>query len=122
MKLQVTRHSAFPVLAGLLLLLAACATRQPPLPPLPPGPLAEADAAMEDMIARQQMPGGVLWIEQSGHASYHRAHGQRALEPRAEPLDEATIYDAASLTKAVVTATLVQMLREQGKLDVDAPL
>src|SRR6478609_7256807 len=102
----------------LSLLLAACAHQ----PSLAPTPLAEADRAMQAMIDGRQMPGGQLWIEQAGRAPYHRAYGQRAVEPAAEPLDEATIFDAASLTKAVVTATLVQILREQGRLDVDAPL
>jgi len=99
------------------LLLAACAHK----PSLAPAPLAEADRAMQAMVDARQMPGGQLWIERAG-ARHHRAYGQRATEPVAEPLDEATVFDAASLTKAVVTATLVQILREQGRLDVEAPL
>ena len=100
------------------LLLAACATPRH----LPPAPLAEADRAVQSMIDAHQMPGGALWIEQLGVGSYHRAYGQRAVEPLPEPLDEQTIFDAASLTKVVVTSTLVQVLRQQGKLDVEAPL
>lgn len=104
------------------LLLAACST-PPHLPShLPPAPLAEADRAVQSMIDAHQMPGGALWIEQLGVGSYHRAYGQRAVEPQPEPLDEQTIFDAASLTKVVVTSTLVQVLRQQGKLDVEAPL
>ena len=101
------------------LLLAACATRPPTLPA---GPLAEADKAVQAMIDAHQMPGGELWIEHVGSGSYHRAYGLRAVEPRPEPADESTIYDAASLTKPIVTATLAQVLRERGQLDVDAPL
>lgn len=103
------------LLLSLGLALAACA-------PLPRQPLVEADAAMWAMIDAQQMPGGALWIEQLSNGSYHRAYGLRAVKPSPEPLDETTIFDAASLTKAVVTAPLVQVLREQGRLDVDAPL
>ncbi len=44
------------------------------------------------------------------------------VEPTPEVLDETTVFDAASLTKPVVTATLVQWLREHGQLDIDAPL
>ncbi|WP_077032806.1 serine hydrolase [Pelomonas sp. KK5] len=104
------------------LLLAACALPPPPRATLDPVPLAEADQAVQAMIDSKQMPGGALWIEQIGVGSYHRAYGQRAVEPLPEPLDEQTIFDAASLTKAVVTSTLVQVLREQGKLDVEAPI
>ena len=106
--------------AGLLAaaLLASCAHH----PSLAPEPLTEADAAVERFIAQGQLPGAALWIERVGHSSHHRAYGQRAVEPVPEPLDEATVFDAASLTKPVVTATLVQLLRERGQLDVEAPL
>lgn len=99
-------------------LLAGCAHRGALLP----GPLAEADAAVERFIAQRQLPGAALWIERLGHGSHHRAYGQRAVDPAPEPLDEATVFDAASLTKPVVTATLVQLLRERGQLDLEAPL
>jgi CubicO group peptidase (beta-lactamase class C family) len=100
------------------LLLAGCAHR----PTLVPQALAQADAAIERFIAQREMPGAVLWMERMGHGSHHRAYGQRAIEPAPEPMDEATVFDAASLTKPVVTATLVQLLREQGRLDLEAPL
>lgn len=98
-------------------LLAGCAA-----PGLAPAPLHEADAAVERFIAQGQLPGATLWIERVGHGSHHRAFGRRAVDPALEPLDEATVFDAASLTKPVVTATLVQLLRERGELDVEAPL
>jgi CubicO group peptidase (beta-lactamase class C family) len=110
-----------PVIAlGLLsaALLTGCALQ----PALPPEPLAQADQAVERLIAQRQLPGAAVWIERMGHGSYHRAYGQRAVDPAPEPLDEATIFDAASLTKPVVTATLVQLLRERGLLDMEAPL
>lgn len=99
-------------------LLAGCALQ----PPLAPAPLAQADQAVERFIAQRQLPGATLWIERVGHGSHHRAYGQRAVDPAPEPLDEATVFDAASLTKPIVTATLVQLLRERGQLDVEAPL
>jgi CubicO group peptidase (beta-lactamase class C family) len=110
-----------PAVAGSLLaaaLLAGCAHR----PALAPAPLAQADAAVARFIAQGQLPGATLWIERVGHGSHHRAYGQRAVDPAPEPLDEATVFDAASLTKPVVTATLVQLLRERGQLDMEAPL
>ncbi len=106
--------------AGLLAaaLLASCAHG----PELEPAPVAEADAAVERFIAQGQLPGAAVWIERLGHGSHHRAYGRRAVDPAPEPLDEATVFDAASLTKPVVTATLVQLLRERGQLDMEAPL
>ncbi|MDR7296331.1 MULTISPECIES: serine hydrolase [Roseateles] len=99
-------------------LLSGCALQ----PALAPRPLAQADAAVERFIAQGQLPGAALWIERVGRGSHHRAYGRRAVDPQPEPLDEATVFDAASLTKPVVTATLVQLLREQGRLDLEAPL
>lgn len=100
---------------ALTLVLAACAGA----PRLAPEPLARADAAMLKFISAEQMPGGVLWIGQ-GAASYHRAYGMQAAGGT-EPVREDTVFDAASLTKPVVTATLVQILRERGLLAMDAP-
>ncbi|MBA4342098.1 MAG: hypothetical protein C0423_08105 [Methylibium sp.] len=117
-----TRHAAFrPVVASALALLLSACAQVPLQSSAARAPLAEADAAIQAMIDARQMPGGQLWIEQSGH-SHHRAYGLRAEQPAPEPADEATLYDAASLTKVIVTATLVQRLREQGNLDIEAPL
>ena len=98
-----------------VLILAACASP----PPLAPEPLARADAAMQKFIDAGQMPGGVLWIGR-GEASYVKAFGMKAAGG-AEPVEADTVFDAASLTKPVVTATLVQILRERGLLEMDAP-
>ena len=40
-----------------------------------------------------------------GQVVFHRAAGMRALEPERSPLREDTIFDLASLTKVVATAT-----------------
>lgn len=111
-----------PWLAALTL-LAACAPLPPtvPITALAPAPLAAIDAAIGRFIAAEQMPGAQFWLERDG-LSYHRAYGARALLPAVEALDEDTVFDAASLTKVVVTATAVQLLRERGRLDMEAPL
>ena len=100
----------------LVVLIAGCATA----PQLAPAPLARADAAMQQFIDAGQMPGGVLWI-QHGEASHHKAFGAQSAGGN-DPVTEDTIFDAASLTKPVVTATLVQVLRERGLLDIDSPV
>ncbi|MBV8502505.1 MAG: beta-lactamase family protein [Paucibacter sp.] len=112
-----SRHLALPLTALLLaLLLAACASA----PQLPPEPLTRADAAVQRFIDAGQMPGGVLWIERGGN-SHHRAFGTKAAGGT-DRVTEDTVFDAASLTKVVVTSTLVQVMRERGLLDMDAPV
>jgi CubicO group peptidase (beta-lactamase class C family) len=81
--------------------------------------LAAMDAAINDAIASNQCPGGVLWLEHNG-AAYHKAFGNRALVPAREPMTEDTIFDAASLTKVIATTPAVMILVERGKINLDA--
>ena len=97
----------------LALLLAACATVTPPKPAV--------DAAILDAIAAGRIPGGVLWIEHED-AVYHRAFGNRAIEPAVEEMTADTIFDAASITKVVATTPSIARLIERGKVSLDAPV
>ncbi len=83
--------------------------------------LAEIDAAIHNAISNRALPGAVLWLE-SQTSNYHRAYGQRAVLPEAEPMTEDTIFDAASLTKVVATAPAILLLVERGRIRVDAPV
>ncbi len=81
--------------------------------------LAQIDAAISLAISDGRCPGGVVWIERRG-AAYHRALGDRAVEPEREPMTEDTVFDAASLTKVIATTTAVMKLVEQGRVALDA--
>ncbi len=83
--------------------------------------LTAMDTAISNAITAGNTPGVVVWLERNGVA-YHRAYGSRALVPGREPMTEDTVFDAASLTKAVATAPAVMKLMEQGRIDLDAPL
>lgn len=89
--------------------------------PLDAQALRGLEALIDDAIQSQRIPGALLWVERDGVA-WHIALGQRAVEPRAEALDASTIFDAASLTKPVVTTTLVMQALERGAIAVDDPL
>src|ERR1041385_3776194 len=67
---------------------------------LRPEKLEEMDEAIKEAIAEKRCPGGVLWFEHRG-ASYHKAYGNRAVEPNDEPMTEDTIFDAAWLRKVL---------------------
>lgn len=48
--------------------------------------------------------------------------GQAQLSPQVEELRDGLYYDLASLTKVLVTTTLVLQLLENGKLDIDSSI
>ena len=79
------------------------------------------DTAINRAIADKKCPGGVLWLEHRG-ASYHKAYGNRALVPGAEPMTEDTIFDAASLTKVIACTPAVMLLVERGQVKLDEPV
>ena len=86
-----------------------------------PAKLAAMDAAVTNAIASGRLPGGVLWLERRGD-SHIQAYGQRSVRPNREPMTVDTVFDAASLTKAVVTTPCILRLVEQGRVDLDAPV
>jgi uncharacterized protein YbbC (DUF1343 family)/CubicO group peptidase (beta-lactamase class C family) len=79
------------------------------------------DNPINRAIAEKKLPGGVLLVEHDGKVLVHRAYGNRALAPKIEPMTKDTIFDAASLTKAVATAPSIWLLIERGKVQLDAP-
>jgi len=78
--------------------------------------LKKIDAAVEQAIQRKQVAGAVVLVGRDGKVAYFKAHGQRAVEPSSEPMTRDTIFDMASLTKPIATATSVLKLVEQGKI------
>ncbi|MFN7140115.1 MAG: serine hydrolase domain-containing protein, partial [Limisphaerales bacterium] len=86
-----------------------------------PDKLGEIDAAIEQAIADQKCPGGVVWLERDG-AVYNKAYGRRAVQPDSEPATLDTIYDAASLTKVCATTPAIMILVERQRVNLDAPV
>ena len=80
------------------------------------------DSIVEDAIHDGQVPGAVVLVWHDGQVIYRKAIGHRALEPRREPMTADTIFDIASLTKVVGTATAVMQLVERGELRLNDPV
>ncbi len=78
--------------------------------------------AVDQAIASKKLPGAVVLINHDGKTVFEHAYGDRALEPKVEPMTEDTIFDMASLTKCLVTATAIMQLYEQHKLAFDDPV
>ena len=76
-------------------------------------------------VATHRPPGAVVLIGHNNHIVFEQAYGDRKLanEPgldgkpsRAEPMTEDTIFDMASLSKCLSTATAIMQLYEAGKI------
>jgi len=78
--------------------------------------LNQIDALVEADIAAKKLPGAVVLVGRKGKIVFRKAYGNRSLVPTVEKMTVDTIFDVASLTKPVATATSIMILVEQGKL------
>lgn len=81
-----------------------------------------ADRAIETGLTRGDAPGAVLLVGKGNAIVYERAYGNRSLKPTTQPMTADTIFDLASITKPLATATSVLILADRGKIDLSAPI
>src|SRR5256714_12243502 len=84
--------------------------------------LAQIDQVVQQAIERKETPGAVVLVGRRGRVVWRRAYGARAVEPAREEMTTETIFDLASLTKIVATATSVMILIERGQVRLNDPL
>jgi len=84
--------------------------------------LTVAETLVADAVARQGVPGAVLLVGRRGAVALRKVYGHAVLRPAPVPMTVNTIFDLASLTKPVATATSVMQLVEQGRVELDAPV
>ena len=94
----------------------------PPPPSLPAATLAAIAEAAAGAISRNEVPGAVIAVVHGGNLLFLHAYGLLRSGPAPQPLAVDTVFDLASLTKAVATAPCVHLLAAQGKLRLDAPV
>ena len=105
----------------LALVFTALPEARPESVGLDPERLALVGAAVESAVAKGQVPGAVVLVGREGKVVHVKAAGMRAVEPVLEPMTRDTIFDLASLTKPVATATSVMLLVERGRVKLDDP-
>lgn len=107
-------------LTAVLALLFALA---PPAcsPQEPARGLSAIDGIVAHAMEEKRLPGAVVEIGHGGHVIFDRAYGMRSSTPAPQPMTKDTIFDLASLTKPLVTATAIMQLSQQGKLQLDDP-
>ena len=80
------------------------------------------DKILESAVEQGEVPGAVLVVGHQGRIVYRKAFGSRSLEPVREPMTIDTVFDIASMTKCVATATAVMQLVEQGRVRLNDPI
>jgi uncharacterized protein YbbC (DUF1343 family)/CubicO group peptidase (beta-lactamase class C family) len=84
--------------------------------------LAFIDKAVSESVERKETPGAVVLVARRGGVVWRKAYGSRALVPAREQMTVDTVFDLASLTKVVATATSVMILVERGKIRLGDPV
>ncbi|MFK7987732.1 MAG: serine hydrolase [Sandaracinaceae bacterium] len=93
-------------------------------PPVPVIRLAAEDEDALDALMSRHLeagaaPGAVVVLGRGDGVVFRRAYGRRAIDPEVERMSVDTVFDLASVTKAVATATSVMRLVQEGRLDLD---
>jgi uncharacterized protein YbbC (DUF1343 family)/CubicO group peptidase (beta-lactamase class C family) len=113
------------LVAGLLLVAphfawAESTTRLPQAAPaavgLDAGTLGQIDGAVQEGIDKGLLPGAVVLVVRQGKIAFRKAYGLRSKQPAEEAMTTDTVFDLASLTKPIATATSIMILLEGGKL------
>jgi len=84
--------------------------------------LGQMDAVIQESIAQHKLPGAVVVVGRKGRIVWRKAYGSREVEPVREAMTVDTVFDLASLTKVVATATSIMILLERGKLRLSDPV
>jgi CubicO group peptidase (beta-lactamase class C family) len=108
--------------AVLAVLLVAGATTAAHAQPPRWSEAAAIDAVAREAIAAGRLPGCVVVIGTRDAVLWRRAYGQRALLPAPAPMLEDTVFDLASLSKAVATTIAAMILVERGTIRLDDPV
>ena len=107
---------------ALLLAVAVAAIAGPATSDFDATRLSRIDGVVAEAIANGELPGAVVLVGRGDSVVFRRAYGNRAILPSREPMTADTVFDVASLTKPVVTATSVMILVERGRLSLADPV
>jgi uncharacterized protein YbbC (DUF1343 family) len=77
------------------------------------------DQAVARSMDEGNMAGCVVLVGRGAGIVFEKAYGHRSIEPEAEKMTIDTVFDIASLTKPLATATAIMILAERGKLKLD---
>jgi uncharacterized protein YbbC (DUF1343 family) len=77
---------------------------------------SDLEALVQQGIDANQMPGCVICVGRRSKIAYLKAFGERQVAPEPEAMTTDTVFDMASITKPVATATSIMSLVERGQI------
>jgi uncharacterized protein YbbC (DUF1343 family)/CubicO group peptidase (beta-lactamase class C family) len=80
------------------------------------------DAVADEMMENEETSGVVIAVGRRSGIAYMKAFGDRQVEPERLPMELDTVFDMASITKCVATATSMALLYDQNKYALDDPI
>lgn len=80
------------------------------------------DEIIQKAIAHGACPGAELLVGRADRTLYRKTYGKTQVKPRESDTVIDQVYDLASLTKPVATATSIMILHDRGKLNVNDPV
>ncbi len=80
---------------------------------------AAIDTSVGEALAQHKMPGAVVVVGRHDGVLLRRAYGLRAIDPDPVPMTLDTVFDLASLTKPIATATSIMVMVERGVVGLD---
>jgi CubicO group peptidase (beta-lactamase class C family) len=88
-----------------------------------PEDLDSATSDVQHAVVTKVVPGAAVAIGDSGHVAQSVGYGRVGWKSTDDPVSpDSTIYDLASLTKAVGTTSAVFLLVQDGKIALDEPV
>ena len=103
----------------LILLLCIVAGCRPEPKEEPRQYFIEIDQVVEEEITKGNFPGAVVLVGRQDEILYWKAFGYKAIDPCEEPVGKNTIFDLASITKPIATATSIMILRDRKAIQLD---
>ena len=117
------------ILSLILGLMAIPCTASEPLPLKSPEQLGldsqhlqRIEAIVQQEIEKKRLPGCVVMIGRQGGIAFAEAFGNRQLQPSTEAMTLDTVFDLASLTKPIATASSIMILVERGVVRLREPV
>ena len=83
---------------------------------------ARAFSILREAIAARAFPAATVAVTRKNSVVALAAFGNFTFEPDSPVASPATIFDLASLSKAIATTTMAMLLYQRGLLDVEAPV